>query len=115
LRWPSAWPEASPWLLLGLLAVYSFTVPADSGALTSGMTASAVPAQRGATMALHSTVGFGLSGLGGWAVGVALDAGGGPQSASGWLAGFAVLAAAILTGPIALWWSRPGRQGGRAT
>lgn len=100
--------EASPWLLLALLAVYSFTVPADSGALTSGMTASAHQTHRGATMALHSTVGFGLSGLGGWAVGVALDAAGGPQSGAGWLAAFAVLAAAILTGPIALWWSAKG-------
>ena len=45
------------------------TIPADSGALTSGMAASAVPANRGATMALHSTVGFGLSALGGWAGG----------------------------------------------
>ena len=58
-----------------------------SGALTSGMSASAEPAFRGATLALHSTVGFGLSALGGWAVGVALDAGGGPSSPTGWLAG----------------------------
>ena len=81
-------------------------MPADSGALTSGMSASAVPEQRGATMAMHSTVGFGLSAAGAWVTGVALDAGGGPGSASGWLAAFAVLAAGILTGPLALWWSR---------
>ena len=97
---------ASPWLLLVLLGLYSFTVPADSGALTSGMTANAVPEYRGATMALHSTVGFGLSGVGAWAVGVAIDAGGGPQNANGWLAGFALMAVAIFLGPIALWWSR---------
>jgi hypothetical protein len=98
--------EASPWLLLVLLGLYSFTVPADSGALTSGMAASAVPESRGATMALHSTVGFGLSGVGAWAVGVAIDAGGGPQAANGWLAGFALMAVAIFLGPVALWWSR---------
>ena len=34
-------------------------------------------------MAMHSTVGFSLSALGAWAVGVALDAAGGPQSAFG--------------------------------
>ena len=66
---------ASPLLLLALVLIYGVTIPADSGALTSGMSASAVPAQRGATMALHSSVGFGLSAVGAWAVGVALDAG----------------------------------------
>jgi hypothetical protein len=57
-------------------------------------------------MALHSTVGFGLSALGAWGTGVALDLAGGPTSASGWLAAFSLLAAGILLGPFALWWSR---------
>jgi predicted MFS family arabinose efflux permease len=97
---------ASPLLLLALILIYGITVPADSGALTSGMSASAVPENRGATMALHSTVGFGLSAAGAWVTGVALDAAGGPASPSGWLAAFGVLAAGVLTGPLALWWSR---------
>jgi predicted MFS family arabinose efflux permease len=97
---------ASPNWLLVLVLLYAVTIPADSGALTSGMAASAVPENRGATMALHSTVGFGLSALGGWAGGVALDAAGGPASPSGWFAVFAVLAAGVLLGPLALWWSR---------
>jgi predicted MFS family arabinose efflux permease len=98
--------DASPALLLALMLLYAITVPADSGALTSGMSACAEPAFRGATLALHSTVGFGLSALGGWGVGVALDAGGGPTSATGWLVGFLVMAAGALLGPLALWWSR---------
>src|SRR5438552_4033123 len=93
-------------LLLVLLLIYGFTVPGDSGALTSGMSASAAAQQRGATMALHSTVGFGLSALGAWGAGVALDAAGGPASESGWLAAFALLAAGVLLGPVILWWSR---------
>jgi len=97
---------ASPLLLLVLILVHGVTVPADSGALTSGMSASAVPLQRGATLALHSTIGFGLSAVGAWATGVALDAAGGTASPSGWLAAFAVLAAGVLLGPLALWWSR---------
>ena len=97
---------ASPWLLLPLTIAYTFTVSADSGALTSGMAAAAVPVNRGATMALHSTVGFGLSAAGAWGIGVALDAGGGPTQPSGWLAAFCVLAAGILLGPLALAWSR---------
>ena len=47
-----------------------------------------------------------LSALGAWALGVALDAAGGPSNASAWTAAFAVLAAGILLGPIALYWSR---------
>jgi predicted MFS family arabinose efflux permease len=95
-----------PLLLLLLLLIYGLTVPADSGALTSGMAMSADPSHRGATMAMHSTVGFGLSAAGAWGAGVTLDLAGGPSSTTGWLAVFAMLAVSILLGPIALWWSR---------
>jgi predicted MFS family arabinose efflux permease len=98
--------DKSPWLLLPLMLAYAITVPADSGALTSGMSMAADPNYRGATMAMHSTVGFSLSALGAWAVGIALDAAGGPQSASAWMAAFSVLAAGIILGPLALYWSR---------
>jgi MFS family permease len=97
--------NASPAVLLVLLLVYSLAIPADSGALTSGMSASAHPDYRGATMALHSTVGFGLSAVGGWGVGLAIDAGGGMNASTGWLAAFLVMAAGGLLGPLALWWS----------
>ena len=86
-----AFADKSPWLLLPLVLVYAITVPADSGALTSGMTMAADPNYRGATMAVHSTVGFSLSALGAWALGVALDAAGGPSSATAWTAAFSVL------------------------
>src|SRR6478752_1027513 len=92
-------------LLLPLVLLYGLTVPGDSGSLTAGMSLSAIPASRGATMALHSTVGFGLSALGAWATGVALDAAGGPATATGWLAAFSLLAAGVLLGPIALRWA----------
>jgi predicted MFS family arabinose efflux permease len=100
-------------LLLGLVLVYAITVPADSGALTSGMAASAEPQFRGVTMAMHSTVGFGLSALAGWLVGLALDAAGGMNAQTGWLAAFTVLAAGVLCGPFALWWSRRAGQSAR--
>src|SRR6476660_8410644 len=92
-------------LLLPLVLLYGVTVPGDSGSLTAGMSLSAIPASRGATMALHSTVGFGLSALGAWATGVALDAAGGPATATGWLAAFSLLAAGVLLGPIAVRWA----------
>ncbi len=102
---------ASPMVLLILLLIYSIAIPADSGALTSGMTASAEPAFRGATMALHSTIGFGLSAIGGWAAGIAIDLGGGINTPSGWIGAFLVMAAGGLLGPVALRWSeRPAKQ-----
>ena len=98
--------SAPAWVLAALLFAYGLTVPADSGALTAGMSAAADPRHRGATLALHSTIGFGLSAAGAWGTGVALDLAGGPQSASGWLLAFTVLAIGIATGPVALLWSR---------
>ena len=98
-------------LLAVMLFFYGLTVPADSGALTAGMAASATAGHRGATMALHSTVGFGLSAVGAWGTGVALDLGGGPQSGRGWFLAFVVLAIGISLGPIALWWSRNAARG----
>ncbi|WP_298871716.1 MFS transporter [uncultured Bradyrhizobium sp.] len=97
---------APAWVLALMLMIYGLTVPADSGALTAGMSAAAVSDHRGATLALHSTVGFGLSALGAWGTGVALDIAGGPQSARGWLLVFIILATGILLGPLALLWAR---------
>jgi predicted MFS family arabinose efflux permease len=102
---------APAWALGAMLIVYGLTVPADSGALTAGMSGAAVAEHRGATLALHSTVGFGLSAAGAWSTGVALDLAGGPQTAHGWLCAFAVLALGIAIGPIAMWWSRTARNG----
>ncbi len=96
----------SPWLTLVLMLVYAFTVPGDSGALTSGMAASADPRFRGASMAVHSTVGFALTAAGGWVVGIALDAAGGVDQPHAWTLAYAVMATAVALGPVCLWWSR---------
>jgi len=101
---------APPFVLLALLLLYAVTVPADSGALTSGMTMSAAPSHKGATMALHTTVGFGLSAAGAWGAGLVLDLAGGPGTSAGWSALFALLAASILLGPLALRWSQRERN-----
>ena len=96
----------SPWLSLFLVTCYAFCIPADSGALTAGMSAAAEPRFRGATLALHSTVGFGLSALGGWGTGIAIDAAGGANASRGWTAAFLVMGGGVLVGPLALWWSK---------
>ena len=92
----------SPWVILILIFIYALTVPADSGSLTAGMMSYAEPQFKGLTLALHSTVGFGLSALSGWMVGLALDSYGGTQDPQAWLAAFGVLAAGVMLGPLAL-------------
>lgn len=102
------------WFVLAYCAVYYVFIIGDSGALTSGMMAAAEPEHRGSTMALHSTLGFGISVLGPIVVGLALD---GAQSAAGsesaltWGFGFAVMGLGALLGPLALIWA--GRAANR--
>jgi MFS family permease len=99
----------SAWVILVLIFIYAVTVPADSGSLTAGMMSYAQPQFKGLTLAIHSTVGFGLSALSGWMVGLALDSHGGTQDPQAWLAAFGVLAAGAMLGPLALRLSRNSR------
>jgi predicted MFS family arabinose efflux permease len=91
------------WLVLLLAIIYSVTVAADSGSLTSGTVAVAQPEYLGATMALHSTLGFGVSFLGPVAAGVALDWAGGP-GVLGWGLAFTTMGLGGLLGAVALLW-----------
>ena len=99
----------SAWVILVLILIYAVTVLADSGSLTAGMMSYAQPQFKGLTLAMHSTVGFGLSALSGWMVGLALDSHGGTQDPQAWLAAFGVLAAGVMLGPLALRLSRNSR------
>ena len=102
------------WAVLLYCAVYFVFVCGDSGALTAGMMAAAEPEHRGATMALHSALGFGVSVLGPICVGLALDAaqhGLGGESVTSWGIGLSVMGLGILLGPLALYWAgRPVTQ-----
>jgi len=88
-------------ILLVLGAVYSMLVTADSASLTAGAVAAAKPCQSGATMALHSLLGFAAASLGPLAFGLVLDARG-DHAAGAWFAGFAILAAGVACGPLIL-------------
>jgi MFS family permease len=88
-------------ILLVVGAVYSLFVTADSASLTAGAVAAARPGQSGATMALHSLLGFAAASLGPLAFGLVLDAGG-DHAAGAWFAGFAILAAGVACGPLIL-------------
>lgn len=87
--------------LLVLGALYSLFVTADSASLTAGAVAQARPGQSGATMALHSLLGFAAASLGPLAFGLVLDTGG-DHAAGSWLAGFALMAAGVACGPLIL-------------
>jgi predicted MFS family arabinose efflux permease len=89
--------------VVSLILVYAVTLTADSGSLTAGAVAAASPDAQGATIAVHSAIGFASSFLGPLAVGIALDAGGGQASSLAWVMAFLVIATGAALGPLALW------------
>ncbi len=89
-------------LLVAMTLVYSLTVSGDSSAITSGAIEAAAPRQRGATMAVHSFIGFAGAFIGPLAFGVVLDLAGGRDSLFAWGLAFASAGLAVLMGPLAL-------------
>ena len=91
-----------PYIFVALLAIfYGIMLTADSASLTAGAVAAAPEGFRGATLAVHSTLGFGAAFLGPLAVGVVLDVFGGGRLA--WGMGFLTMAAGCLLGPVFLY------------
>ena len=88
-------------MAVGLVLVYAALIWADSSSLTAGASGSALPGQRGATLAVHSTLGYAGGFAGPLVVGFVLDISGG-ASPFGW--GMAFLAVAAITGigPLAM-------------
>jgi MFS family permease len=92
-------------IVLPLLILVQITSFADVGALAGGAVAAADSAQRGAALALYALAGFTTGFLGPVAVGSVLDWFGGPISASGWMAGFVVIALGSAVAAWAIWCS----------
>lgn len=88
-----------------LCLIYNGLVQVDSAALTTGAVQEAEAHRRGATMAVHSLLGFLAAFLGPLAMGMVLDATAG-QGVWSWGAGFASVGLVALLGPLALRWSR---------
>ena len=76
-----------------LVMLYGFVIWLDSSSLTAGTAGSADPSRRGATLAVHSMLGYGGGFVGPLAIGWTLDLAGG-MSQLGW--GVAYLAVAAL-------------------
>lgn len=77
-------------LAVGLVMLFGIMIWADSSSLTAGTVGSAEPRHRGATMALHSTLGYAGGFLGPVVMGVVLDLAGG-ESVTGYGLAFAHL------------------------
>jgi MFS family permease len=92
-----------PWTAVFLLMViYFFLVMADSAALTAGVISVAAPERRGASLALHSFLGFGAAFIAPMIFGGVLDAAGGGTRPLAWGLAFAALGLGASVGAIAL-------------
>jgi MFS family permease len=83
--------------------VYSGFVMGDSASLTAGAAAAAAPGYRGATLAVHSILGFSGALFGPLIVGLALDIAGGQANPFAWFVAFAAMGFGSAAGAVALW------------
>jgi len=94
-----------------LVLVYAMLIWSDSSSLTAGSAGSAEPGRRGATLAVHSTLGYAGGFLGPLALGAMLDLFGGPSVLS-WGIAFGHVTIALLLGTLAFVWLRPADLAG---
>jgi predicted MFS family arabinose efflux permease len=93
-------------LAVGLVLIYGLIIWLDSSSLTAGTAGTAEPARRGATLAVHSMLGYIGGFVGPLAIGWILDLRGG-MSPAAWTAAFSMIAALMLVGLIAFVIMRP--------
>jgi MFS family permease len=94
-----------------LVLVYAILIWSDSSSLTAGSAGSAEPGRRGATLAVHSTLGYAGGFLGPLALGVTLDLLGG-ATVLGWGVAFGHVTIVLLAGALAFVWLRPADLAG---
>jgi predicted MFS family arabinose efflux permease len=101
----------SYWVAVTLLLVYGLIVWLDSASLTAGAAGSAEPSRRGATLAVHSMLGYAGGFVGPLVIGFTLDVAGG-MSRVAWGAAFLVVALLMLLALVAFWLIRPRELAG---
>src|SRR5262249_7690052 len=94
-----------------LVLLYAMLIWSDSSSLTAGSAGSAEPGQRGATLAVHSTLGYAGGFLGPLALGATLDLLGG-ASVLGWGVAFGHVTVALVLGARASVWLGPADLAG---
>ena len=87
-------------IAVALVLVYGIVVWLDSSSLTAGTTTTADPARRGATLAVHSMLGYAGGFVGPLAFGWILDLAGG-MSTMAWGLAFAAVGVVVLVGHLA--------------
>ena len=95
----------------GGVLIYAALIWLDSSSLTAGAAGNALPGRRGATLALHSMLGYGGGFLGPVVLGIVLDAAGG-MSPLAWAIAFGHLAVLGLAGRAAFRALGPGALAG---
>lgn len=90
-------------LAVALVIVYGIVIWLDSASLTAGTTTTADPARRGATLALHSMLGYAGGFVGPLAMGWTLDLAGG-MTPTAWAVAFGSVALVGLLGLVAFEW-----------
>ena len=76
--------SAPLWVIATLALAYGMTSYSDTGTINTGTVVAAEQDVRGATMAVHASVGFAGGVLGSLAIGATLQATGGKDSADAW-------------------------------
>lgn len=94
-----------------LLLVYGFVVWLDSSSLTAGAAGTAEPSRRGATLAVHSSLGYAGGFLGPLMIGYVLDLFGG-MSRAAWSAAFLIVSLLMLLALITFRLLRPRELAG---
>lgn len=94
------------WIAVGLIVLYGMIIWLDSSSLTAGAAGAADPARRGATLAVHSMLGYAGGFVGPLAIGWTLDLSGG-MSMRGWGLSFLVIAVLMAAALVAFTILRP--------
>jgi MFS family permease len=103
------------WIAVVLIVFYGMVIWLDSSSLTAGAAGAADPARRGATLAVHSMLGYGGGFVGPLAVGWVLDLSGG-MSPRAWGLAWATVAALMVLALAAFLYIRPRElEGDRST
>ena len=97
-----------PYAIAGLAMLHMALVMGDSSALTAGMVMHSPSQARGATMAIHSMLGFGAGFISPLVFGAVLDLAGGNTNATAWGAAFLTLGAGAVIAPWLLGFARRG-------